>query len=59
MSFPVIYYRMKKKTERYGFNFDVKTSELIKRIAEQTDLNYTKIVQRGVELFAKEKGVEA
>lgn len=50
---------MKKKTERYGFNFDVKTSELIKRIAEQTDLNYTKIVQRGVELFAKEKGVEA
>ncbi len=46
------------RTERYNFKFDKKTSDLLRKIAEQTDLNFTKITQRGIELFAKEKGVE-
>jgi hypothetical protein len=45
------------KTERYNFKFDKKTSELLKKIAEQTDLNFTKITQRGIEMFAKERGI--
>ena len=49
---------MRNKTERFNFSFDLRTSELIKKIAEKTDVNYTKLVQRAIEAYAKEKGVE-
>ncbi len=48
---------MKKQTERHSFSFSKETSDLLKKVAEKTDLNYTKIMQRGLEMFAKEKGI--
>ncbi len=49
--------KIKTKTERYNFMFTKETSELLKKIADKTDLNLTKIVQRAIESYAKEKGV--
>lgn len=49
---------MKKKTEKYGFTFDKETSELLKLLSLKTDLSQVKIVQRGIELFAKERGLK-
>ena len=48
---------MKKKTEQYGFTFDKETAELLEKVAKETEMNKTLIVQRGIELFAAKKGV--
>lgn len=48
---------MKTKTEKYSFTFDKATSDLLKKIARETDLSQIIIIQRGIEMFAKEKGV--
>lgn len=50
--------KIKTKTERYNFIFTKETSDLLRKIADKTDLNFTKIVQRAIEGYAKEKGVE-
>jgi len=50
--------KIKTKTEKYGFAFNKETSELLKRISKETDLSQVKIVQRGIELFAKERGLK-
>ena len=49
---------MKTKTEKYSFTFDKATSELLKKVAQQTDLSQIIIIQRGIEMMAKEKGVK-
>lgn len=49
---------MKKKIEKYGFTFDKETAELLERVAKETEMNKTLIVQRGIELFAVKKGVK-
>lgn len=48
---------MKTKTERYNFTFNKKTSALIKKIADKTDLSYTKIVEKALETYAKIKEI--
>ncbi len=48
---------MKTKTEKYSFTFDKATSELLKQIVKKTDLSQIIVVQRGIEMFAREKGV--
>lgn len=48
---------MKVKTEKFTFTFDKETSNLLKKISKETDLKYTVIVQRGIEMFAKLKEI--
>jgi len=49
--------RIKTRTERYNFTFKKETSELLKKISEKTDMNYTLVVQRALEDYAKKKEV--
>jgi len=49
---------MKTKTTRFNFALPDKTAKLILKIAEETDLSYTAIVKRAVDLLAKEKGIK-
>ncbi len=50
---------MKTKTEKHTFTFTQETSDFLKKISKETDLKLTTIVQRGIEMFAKEKGVKS
>ncbi len=45
------------KTKRYGFIFSEATDELIKKLAKETGMKYATLVEKGIELLAKEKGV--
>lgn len=49
---------MKTKTERTAFTFDKKTAELLDKLVKHTDFTRVKVVQRALEAYAKEKGVE-
>jgi len=48
---------MKIKTKRYNFSFHPDVDSLLKKLAEETELTYTKIVERGIKAIAKEKGI--
>jgi len=47
----------KKKTKRYNFAFDERIDFLLRKISQETDIQLTVIVERGIELFAEKKGV--
>jgi hypothetical protein len=49
--------KTKKKFKRYNFAFDERIDALLRKISEETDIQLTIIVERGIELFAEKKGV--
>lgn len=49
---------MKTKTTRFNFALTDEIAELIKQIAEKTDLSYTAIIKQGVKLLAEKKEIK-
>ena len=50
--------KKKNKTKRYNFAFDDRIDSLLRRISQETDIQMTIIVERGIELFAEKKGIK-
>ncbi len=49
--------KKKNKTYRHSFAFDEKTDSLLRKLSATTDTQMTLIVQRGIEMFAKDKDI--
>jgi hypothetical protein len=48
----------KKKTNRHNFAFDDRIDSLLRKIAKETDIQMTVIIERGIEMFAEKKGIK-
>lgn len=46
------------KTKRYNFIFDDRIDALLRKIEEKTCMKLTTIIEKAIENYAKEKGVE-
>jgi transcription antitermination factor NusA-like protein len=49
--------RLKTKIKRHNFAFTERTDCLLRKIQEETELNFTVIIKQAIELLAKEKGI--
>lgn len=46
------------KTKRYNFAFDDRINSLIRKIEEKTSMKLTTIIEKAIESYVKEKGIE-
>jgi hypothetical protein len=46
------------KTKRYGFIFSEETDGLIKKLAKETGMKYSTLVEKALQLLAEKKGVK-